>query len=200
MVSVIGLTGGIASGKSAVSAMLKELGAKVISADLISRQVVEPGLPAWRQIVDEFQESILNKDGTINRKKLGEIVFSDPAKLDRLNKITHPYIIAEIEKLLAEHRASGEGVLVLEAPLLLELGLEHMVDEVWVVAVEPELQLQRLMDRDKLSVREAKLRIEAQMPLEEKLKKADRVIDNSGTLQETKDQLEKIWSSLWNQP
>ena len=89
-----------------------------------------------------------------------------------------PYIIAEIEQLLAEHRASGEGVLVLEAPLLLELGLERMVDEVWVVAVEPAVQLQRLMDRDKLSVREAKLRIETQMPLEDKLKKADRVIDN----------------------
>jgi len=200
MVSVIGLTGGIASGKSAVSAMLKDLGAKVINADLVSRQVVEPGKPAWQQIVDEFQESILNKDGTINRKKLGEIVFSDPAKLDRLNKITHPYIIAEIEQQIAEHRASGEGVLVLEAPLLLELGLERMVDEVWVVAVKPEVQLKRLMERDKLSVKEAQLRIESQMPLEEKLKKADRVIDNSGTLQETWDQVERIWSSLWNQP
>ena len=97
MVSVIGLTGGIASGKSAVSAMLKELGAKVISADLISRQVVEPGLPAWRQIVDEFQESILNKDGTINRKSWVKLFFRS-RKTDKLNKITHPYIIAEIEQ------------------------------------------------------------------------------------------------------
>lgn len=195
MVKVIGLTGGIASGKSAVSAVLKELGAEVIDADIISRQVVEPGLPAWQQIVDEFQESILNKDGTINRKKLGEIVFADPAKLDKLNKITHPYIIAEIENLIAKHRSSGEkGVVVLEAPLLLELGLERLVDEVWVVAVHPTIQLKRLMERDKLSTRAAVNRIEAQMPLEEKVKKADRVIDNSGTLQETEEQVKKIWS------
>ncbi|MGI6406714.1 MAG: dephospho-CoA kinase [Syntrophaceticus sp.] len=191
---IIGLTGGIASGKSFVSEMLKELGAQIIDADLISRQVVEPGKPAWKKIVKEFGKGIINEDQTIKRKKLGSIVFADPDKLDKLNKITHPYITMEIEKLLKEYRESGkEGIMVLDAPILLELGMERLVDQVWVVAVDSETQLERLMKRDKLSAEEAKRRIRVQMPLKEKIKRADQVIDNRFTPNETKKQLEMIW-------
>ncbi|MDD2556597.1 MAG: dephospho-CoA kinase [Syntrophaceticus sp.] len=194
---VIGLTGGIASGKSLVSGMLKELGGQIIDADLISRQVVEPGKPAWQQIVKEFGEGIINEDQTIKRKKLGSIVFADPDQLDKLNKITHPYITEEIEELLEEYRESGQGgVMVLDAPLLLELGMERLVDQVWVVAVDYDTQLERLMKRDNLSAEEAKCHIQAQMPLEKKIKRADRVIDNHFTLNETKQQVEEFWQEI----
>ncbi len=194
---VIGLTGGIASGKSLVSEYLKELGAQVIDADLIARQVVKPGLPAWQQIVDEFGEGILNSDLTLKRKKLGRIVFTDPVKLDKLNKITHPYITAAIEMLVQEHRTAGiKGIVVVEAPILLELGMDRLVDEVWVVAVDPAIQLERLMKRDNITAEEAKLRMKAQMPLDEKLKRADRVIDNRYSLDKTKKQVEGIWQEM----
>lgn len=193
---VIGLTGGIASGKSFVSAIIEELGGKIINADLIARQVVEPGMPAWQQIVDEFGEGILNSDLTIKRKELGRIVFADSGKLDKLNKITHPYITVEIERLLSQYRDSGVDGIVIDAPILLEMGLERLVDEVWVVAVDSATQLERLMKRDNLSVEGAKLRIQAQMPLEEKIKRADRVIDNRLTPDETKKKVEEIWKEV----
>lgn len=191
---VIGLTGGIASGKSLVSSKIKDLGGQIIDADLISRQVVKPGKPAWKLIVKEFGKGIINQDQTIKRKKLGSIVFADPDKLDKLNKITHPYITMEIEKLLKEYRESGQGgVMVLDAPILLELGMERLVDQVWVVAVDSKTQLERLMKRDNLSAEEAKRRINTQMPLKEKIKRADRVIDNRFTPNKTKKYVEEIW-------
>lgn len=194
---VIGLTGGIATGKSLVSDMIKELGGQVIDADLVARQVVEPGMPAWQQMVDQFGEGILNNDLTIKRKELGRIVFADAFMLDKLNKITHPHIISEIERQLNYYKNSGyKGVVVVDAPLLLELGLEKLVDEVWVVAVDAATQLERLMKRDNLTAEEAKLRIQAQMPLEEKIKRADRVIDNRFTPEETRKQVEEIWQKI----
>lgn len=194
---VIGLTGGIASGKSLVSGIIKGLGGQIIDADFISRQVVEPGKPAWQQIVKEFGKVIINEDQTINRKKLGSIVFADPDQLDKLNKITHSYITKEIEELLKEYRESGRSeIMILDAPLLLELGMERLVDQVWVVAVDYDLQLERLMKRDSLSAAEAKHRIQSQMPLEEKIKRADRVIDNRFTLNETKQQVEEFWQQI----
>lgn len=197
LIYVIGLTGGIATGKSLVSATIKELGGQIINADLIARQVVEPHKPAWQQLVDEFGEGIINSDLTIKRKELGRIAFADADKLEKLNKITHPYIIAELERQMNYYRDSRhEGIVVIDAPILLELGLERLVDEVWVVTVDAATQLERLMKRDNLSVEEAKLRIQAQMPLEEKVKRADRVIDNRFTPRETKKQVEEIWREL----
>ena len=197
---VIGLTGGIATGKSLVSAMIMELGGQIINADLIARKVVEPGTPAWKQIADHFGEGILNSNQTIKRKELGRIVFADADKLDQLNKITHPFIIAEIERQLSCCRDSlDKEIIVIDAPILLELGLERLVDEVWVVTVDPAAQLERLMKRDNLSAEEAKLRIQAQMPLEEKVKRADRVIDNRHTPEETKKQVKEIWREITRQ-
>lgn len=194
---VIGLTGGIASGKSLVSEYLGELGAQIIDADEIARQVVQPGKPALREIVAEFGWSILSADGTLNRKKLGLLVFSDPAKLDRLNLITHPYILAEIRQVLERFRASSTcRVIVLDVPLLFEVGLERLVDEVWVVAVDYHTQLKRLIKRDNLTEDEARSRIAAQMPLEEKIKSAQCVIDNRFSPQETKRQVKKLWDEI----
>ncbi|NPV28422.1 MAG: dephospho-CoA kinase [Firmicutes bacterium] len=194
---VIGLTGGIASGKSLVSRLLRELGALVIDADQIAREVVEPGKPAYHSILREFGNQVLNPDGSLNRQALGRLVFSDPRKLERLNQITHPLIIAEIQKLLKSYRLLfPEKAVVLDAPLLYEAGLESIVDEVWVVYVDYPTQLQRLMERDGLTREEARRRIEAQLPLEEKVKRADRVIDNRGTPEETALQVRKFWNEI----
>ncbi|MDH7577995.1 MAG: dephospho-CoA kinase [Bacillota bacterium] len=194
---VIGLTGGIASGKSLVSRQLRALGALVIDADQIAREVVQPGKPAYQSIVREFGKEVLNPDGSLNRQALGRLVFSDPKKLDKLNRITHPPIIAEIEKLFKIYRALfPEKVVALEAPLLYEAGLEKMVDEVWVVFVDFRTQLRRLMERDGLSEEEARRRIEAQLPLAEKVKRAHRVIDNGGSPEETERQVRKIWNEM----
>lgn len=194
---VIGLTGGIASGKSLVSAYLRELGAQIIDADEIARRVVQPGGPVLREIVAEFGDAVLNADGTLNRKELGRIVFSDPAKLDRLNRIIHPQILAEIKMLLNKHRKSGsERIAVLDAPLLYEVGGEGLVDEVWVVDVDYPTQLKRLMRRDNLSEEDARRRIAAQIPLEEKVRRADRVIDNRSTPEDTRRQVRRLWEEL----
>lgn len=194
---VIGLTGGIASGKSLVSAYLRELGAQIIDADEIARRVVQPGGPVLREIVAEFGDAVLNADGTLNRKELGRIVFSDPAKLDRLNRIIHPQILAEIKMLLNKHRKSGsERIAVLDAPLLYEVGGEGLVDEVWVVDVDYPTQLKRLMRRDNLSEEDARRRIAAQIPLDEKVRRADRVIDNRSTPEDTRRQVRRLWEEL----
>ncbi len=194
---VIGLTGGIASGKSLVSRFLRELGAIIIDADQVARDVVRTGSPAWRQIVQEFGETVCKPDGSLDRKALGRFVFSDTSKLDKLNRITHPYIISEIKRLLDGYRKNfPDAVVVLDAPLLLEVGIEGMVDEVWVVYVDYQTQLERLMKRNGLSSKEAARRISSQIPLEEKVKLADHVIDNRGDPEETFLQVRRLWNSL----
>jgi dephospho-CoA kinase len=194
---VVGLTGGIASGKSFVSKKLRELGAVVIDADQVAREVVKPGMPAWASIIREFGRSVLNPDGSLDRKKLGKIVFADQEKLKKLNEITHPYIIREIKRLLANCCRTGEhGIVVLDVPLLFEVGLDELVDEVWVVYVDPATQIRRLMERDGLSEQEAMQRISSQMPLEEKARRAHRVIDNRGTPEETVRQITEIWKEV----
>ncbi len=194
---VIGLTGGIASGKSLVSRFLRELGAIIIDADQVARDIVRPGSPAWRQIVQEFGETVCKPDGSLDRRVLGRIVFHDTDKLDKLNRITHPYIISEIKRLLDGYRKNPPGaVVVLDAPLLLEVGLEKVVDEVWVVYVDYQTQLERLMKRDGFNSEEAARRISSQIPLEEKVKLADHVIDNRGGPEETFLQVRRLWNSL----
>lgn len=198
---IIGLTGGIASGKSLVSTMLQKLGAVVIDADRIARDMVEPGRPALMLIVRKFGQDVLNPDGSLNREALSQIVFSDPKKLNKLNQITHPFIIKEIKRLLKKYqRIYSEKVIVVDAPLLLEVGLERMVNEVWVVYVDFLTQLKRLMKRDDLTEEKAYQRIRAQTPLEEKVKKAARVIDNRGTPKETEAQVKRIWHEITKSP
>nr|WP_277817258.1 dephospho-CoA kinase [Koleobacter methoxysyntrophicus] len=196
----MGLTGGIASGKSSVSSVLRDLGAIVIDADIISRQIIEPGKEAWKEIIDYFGKGVIKNGGVVDRKVLGDIVFSDEEKLRVLNNITHPKIINKIKELVQrEKEKNREGVIVIDAALLIELGMHKMVDEVWVVAVNEERQLERLLKREKdLTKEQAIERIYSQMPTREKLKYAHRVIDNSGSFEDTKKQVLKLWTELQN--
>ncbi|MCR6595209.1 dephospho-CoA kinase [Bacillus halotolerans] len=194
MTLVIGLTGGIASGKSTVANMLIDKGITVIDADIIAKQAVEKGMPAYRQIIDEFGEDILLENGDIDRRKLGALVFTNEQKRLALNSIVHPAVREEMLKRRDESIANQETFVVLDIPLLFESKLESLVDKIIVVSVTKELQLERLTKRNQLTEEEALSRIRSQMPLEEKVSRADNVIDNSGTLEETKQQLEEILS------
>jgi dephospho-CoA kinase len=194
---IVGLTGGIASGKSTVSLLLKNKGAVIIDADEISRNILIPGKPAWTKVIEHFGEKVLRDDKNIDRKKLAQIVFSDKKELELLNSITHPIIIEEIKRQLEYYKKVDEEVVVIDAALLLELGLNSLVDEVWVVAVDEKTQLERLMLREKnLSRKEALKRIKSQMPLQDKLKYAQRIIDNTGEIERTKKQLDEIWRGI----
>jgi len=193
---IIGLTGGIASGKSTVSAMLRELGAPVIDADQVARDVVAPGTPALAEIVAEFGAGVLAQDGTLERKKLGAIVFADPALRARLNAITHPRVGAETARRTQELGAAGHQVVIYDVPLLVESRLHEAMAGVIVVAVPREVQLARVIARDGLTAAEAEARLAAQLPLEAKLKVADYVIDNSGPLGDTRRQVASVWQDI----
>ncbi|EHL73116.1 MULTISPECIES: dephospho-CoA kinase [Bacillus] len=192
MAAIIGLTGGIASGKSTVSSLLKEKGFTVIDADVAARIVVQPGEEAYKKIVETFGKDILLENGEINRPKLGDLVFRDEQKRLQLNAIVHPAVRKQM--LLEKEQAirNGKQTIFLDIPLLFESGLTWMVDKTIVVYVDENIQLQRLMKRNGLDKEAAEIRISAQMPLEEKASKADAVINNNGTITETKKQLEHI--------
>lgn len=190
---VIGLTGGIASGKSSVASLFAQLGAAIIDADQLAREAVQPGTPALAAIVRAFGPGILLPDGTLDRNALGAIIFADAAARQRLEQITHPAIKELALARLHALRQSGTAVVFYMAPLLIEAGATDRVDEIWVVHVDPETQLKRLMARDQLSRTDALIRVASQMPLEEKRRQGRVVIDNSGSLAETKLQVEKIW-------
>src|SRR3989304_3472112 len=176
---LIGLTGGIASGKSLVAEELKRLGVHLIDADEIAREVVKTGLPAYNEIVKEFGEKILNPDKTINRKELGRIVFSNTELRRRLERITHPRIRKKIEAEISAIKAKNpKAVIVVDAALLIEGGLYKKMDKVIVVYADEETQIKRLTERDGLTIKEAQNRISSQMPLKEKRKHADFVIEN----------------------
>lgn len=192
MTMIIGLTGGIASGKSTVSEMLKKRGIPVIDADLIAREVVEVGKKAYTEIVNAFGKEILNEDLTINRARLGSIVFQNEDKREKLNSIVHPEVRLEMKRRQEQLISEGAKAVVLDIPLLFESNLKHLVDKVIVVYTEEKNQLERLMKRNNFSKEEALSRINAQMPLKEKVKFADAVINNDGTLEETEQQLENI--------
>jgi dephospho-CoA kinase len=192
-VRIIGLTGGIASGKSSVARIMEKLGAVIIDADLLAREAVAPGEQAYASIVAEFGESILNPDRTINRQALGKIVFSDPLARRRLERITHPAIALLAEQKLAALRERDTRIVVYMAPLLIEAGVTSRVDEIWVVYAEKETQVARLMQRDGLKREEALLRLAAQMTMEEKRKLGKVVIDNRGTPEETERLVRDIW-------
>ncbi|KUK82252.1 MAG: Dephospho-CoA kinase [Pelotomaculum thermopropionicum] len=200
---VIGLTGNIGSGKSTVARRLKKLGAKIIDADQVAREAVRAGTPALKEIVANFGAEVLNTDGNLDRKRLGAIVFTDPRARARLNQITHPRINETILREIKKHRLNQsprrKEVLVIDVPLLLETGLELEVDEVWVVKINEDKLVKRLAERDALMPDEILKRLEAQMPQEEKLKYARRVIDNNGELQETEKQVDRHWLDFINE-
>jgi dephospho-CoA kinase len=197
MMIIIGLTGGIATGKSTVARMLAAKGALLIDADEIAREVVEPGEPAWREIVAWLGESVLLADGAIDRERLGRLVFSDAAIRRKLNAIVHPRVGQEFAARTAEIRRRDPGaVLVYDIPLLIEAGLQHLVDWILLVYLPPEIQLRRLQLRDNLSREEALARVSSQMALDEKKNFADTVIDNSGTIRQTARQVERSWAQI----
>ncbi|WP_079475776.1 dephospho-CoA kinase [Marinococcus halophilus] len=189
---VIGLTGGIASGKSLVADTLREQGLPVIDADVISREVVEPGEPALEQIIEHFGPEILQLDGTLDRKKLGSVIFNDTEKRQVLNQIIHPAVRQRMMTKRDNLVREGNEHVVLDIPLLLENNLNFLVDRVIVVYVNESIQKQRLIDRDGRGEEDAAARIKSQMPLEEKRHLADAVVDNSGTEKETKNQVNEL--------
>jgi dephospho-CoA kinase len=189
---VLGLTGGIGSGKSLVTSMFKQLGAEVIDADQLAREVVEPGQPALGEIAAAFGADVLLPGGQLNRSKLAELIFSDDSARARLNAITHPRIRQRmVEEVRRRERDSG--VLVLDIPLLYENARLDQVEAVIVVWVDPQTQLRRLVERDGLSPADARRRIAAQMSLDEKRRRADHVVDNSGSRDATRRQVEAIY-------
>lgn len=200
---VIGLTGGIVSGKTTVARMFKELGAKIIDADMIAREIVQPHKKAWKEIVKNFGEEILKENQEINRKKLGSIVFSNQTKLNYLNKITHPVIIENIKMQLSQisqqaTRDNKEIICIVDAPLLFEACLAGMMDRNIVVYIPEKEQIVRLVKRDGISRQEALKRIRAQMSLKVKISLADYVIDNSLSPENTKQQVIQLWRKLNN--
>lgn len=193
----VGLTGGIATGKSYVVGVLQELGCEISDADTLAHQAIEPGKPAYQDIVNEFGRGVLNEDDTINRAALGGLVFADAAKRERLNAIVHPRVYeAQAEWLAAIAARNPQAIAVFDAALIIETGSYKRFDKVVVVWCEPELQLERLMTRNKLPREQAEARIAAQMPSAEKLKFADFAINTSRGFEDTRRQTEVLYAQL----
>ena len=193
---VIGLTGGIGSGKSTVSQFLAELGAVIIDADRVGHEAFKPGTGVWREVVAAFGRQVLTHGGDIDRKKLGEIVFDNAELLARLNQIMHPWMYDMVKVRLEEYRRWGVEVIVLEAPLLLEAGWTSLVDEVWVtVATEPTV-LSRLQERVGLSKKESLARIRSQLSSEERINRADVIINTDCSLDEVKTRVRELWEKI----
>lgn len=193
---IIGLTGGIASGKSTVATILSKLGAIIIDADKVSRKVVMPGEPAYAEIRKVFGDQVFLQDGNINRKLLGQIIFNDHEKRNMLNIITHPRIIAEFNKMIAQYEKKGHEAIVLEVPLLLETGMDKIVDEVWLVAVDEKTQIQRIGKRDGLTKAEALQIMATQMPTRDKMEKANIIIDGNQDYGDLYAYLVTLWNSI----
>ncbi len=194
---LVGLTGSIATGKSTVSRMFAHLGAHIIDADLLAREVVMPGQAAHARIVEEFGPQVVQEDGSLDRKALGAVVFADAAKRKRLEEITHPAIGARQQRILSVlDEEAFEGVVIWDAALLFEGGGVAKMDRVVVVYADPETERRRLMERDGLSDADARARIASQMPIAEKARLAHHVIDNSGTREETERQVRAVYGAL----
>jgi dephospho-CoA kinase len=194
---LVGLTGSIATGKSTVSRMFAHLGARVIDADLLAREVVMPGQPAYAKIVEEFGPQVVQEDGSLDRKALGALVFADAARRRRLEEITHPAIGARQQRILSVlDEEAFEGIVIWDAALLFEGGGVANIDRVVVVYADPETERRRLMERDGMEDAAARARIASQMPIAEKAKLAHHVIDNSGTREETERQVRAVYGAL----
>jgi dephospho-CoA kinase len=196
-VKIIGLTGGIATGKSIVASVFRELGAIILDADVIARLVVLPHQPAWEDSVEFFGPQVVNEDESLNRAKIGEIVYNNPDSLKELNRITHPRIMQyykdEMRRIKLEQ---PDAIVILEVPLLYETNMDKLCQQVVVVCVDRETQIKRLMERDKMSYEDAVRRINAQMPMDEKVRRADFVIDNRGSMEETKEKATKYYKEI----
>jgi dephospho-CoA kinase len=193
----VGLTGSIASGKSHASSVFAELGAHVIDADVIAHEICVPGTPTYAKIVEAFGNGVLAGDGTIDRRVLGEIIFHNAEKRQVLNSLVHPEVRAEVmRRMFALERQGFQGIIIVDAALIVESGFYKMQDRLIVVICEPELQVTRVMNRCGITVGEAHARITAQLPVEEKVKLADYVIDTSGTYGNTREQIERIYREL----
>jgi dephospho-CoA kinase len=194
---LLGVTGGIATGKSTVSKMLEELGAPLIDFDVLARQVVEPGRPAWKDIVDYFGRQILQEDESIDRKRLSDVVFRDMEKRKKLEGFTHPRIFEEFYRQVGEIAARiPEPIIQVGVPLLIELNLQYRFDKLLLVYIPREMQIERLMKRDSINREAAENILKAQLPIDEKLGYADFVVHNEGSLKETKKQVVDVWRML----
>lgn len=193
----VGLTGSIAVGKSFVLAVLAELGCRTIDADKVAREVVAPGTPGLAAVVDGFGADVLNDDGSLDRAKLGAIVFADEAKRLQLNSILHPFIITQQDEIIRQwERETPDGIVVVDAALMIESGGSRRFDKLIVVHCDADVQLHRLMSRDGVSREEAERRIRAQMPQEEKKKYADLLVDTSEGFDSARKQTEAVWHRL----
>jgi len=194
---IVGLTGGVASGKTAISQVLKEEGAYIIDADQLARELVQPHKPAWNELIRAFGQEILREDGSIHRKKLAEKVFADPEQRKLLNQILHPRIRKEMDRRAKEiGQKDPEAIVMIDAPLIVELGDHREMDKLIVVTSTQTQQIERLKDRDGTSPEEALRIVSSQMPLEEKLKFADFVIRNEGSLEETRKRTKEVFKEL----
>jgi dephospho-CoA kinase len=196
MTRVIGLTGGIGSGKSTVSRFLAELGAVIIDADKIGHEVYRPDTDTWRKLVKTFGRGILAADNTIDRKKLGAIVFSNEEELKRLNAIIHPQITEIIKKQIDDYRRKDAKVIVLDAPVLLEAHANNLTDEVWVVVADDDNVIKRAVARTGLREEQIRDRIRAQMSKTERIKNAQVIIYNDGTPEDLRGKIKKLWEQI----
>lgn len=193
---LLGLTGGIATGKSTVSTLLKQLGAKIIDADELAREVVRPGQEAWREIIDAFGSTVVTEEGPIDRKKLRKIIFNKPAARKRLESIVHPRIQALARQRIQALAAEGHEIIIYEAPLLFENQVHHWLRPVILVTCDEITQRRRLRERDGLSEKEIEQHLSAQMSLEDKRQLADFIIENSGDLEGLEQQVLALWGRI----
>ena len=191
----IGLTGGIASGKSTVSRFLQSLGAKVVDADEIAHELMKPKQKLWQKVVGHFGEEILKAEQEIDRDKLGTIIFNNPQQREKLDQLTHPIIISEIKARVEKLEQSYE-IVIAEIPLLIEVGMIDFFAEVWLVYLKRTVQIKRLMQRDDINREAAVQKIESQMSLDEKKEYADRIIVNNGSQEELEKQVQKLWRKI----
>ncbi|OYS18605.1 dephospho-CoA kinase [Lactobacillus taiwanensis] len=196
MTYFLGLTGGIASGKSTADDFFKKKNIPIIDSDLIAHKIMEVGQAGYQAVVNYFGSKILTDNQTINRRKLGEIVFNDQAKLKKLNSLTHPLVHQEIKRQMEQYRLNQEKLVVIDVPLLFESGFESLCDGVLVISISPELQLKRLMKRNNFTEKEALSRINNQMPLSEKEKRATYVVANTGTINDLEKRLSDLLQKI----
>jgi dephospho-CoA kinase len=192
----IAITGGAGSGKSVVARMFQELGGAVLDADAIAHEVVAVGAPAWQELQQAFGDEFFLEDGSLNRALMARRVFGDPLARERLNGIVHPYVARELRARLADLEGRGVKMVLVEVPLLFEAGLEGGYDRVIVVDADPQERVERVQARDHREEAEIQGIIDAQMPLQDKVARADYVVDNRGSLQETRRQVQTIWQNL----
>jgi dephospho-CoA kinase len=194
---LLGVTGGIATGKTTVSLVLEELGAKTIDFDVLSREVVAPGKSAWKEITAYFGKEVLKEDETLDRKKLSEIVFHDTAKRKKLEGFIHPRTLDEFTRMVKEYAAEDPKVIIQGVvPLLIEKNLQHLFHKILLVYTPESIQIERLIKRDGISREMATSILRAQMPIEEKKKYADYIVNNSGSIEEIRRQVEEVWLKL----